>query len=90
MTLTIISGATFSDGASTSVTVVGTTSVSPADYLGAYGPMLEAAGFAPTTNLESQGNVTAFYENPLWFLSYSGSIGDDGTTINISVTTADN
>lgn len=86
--LTVYAGSVFDDGTNSGVTVTGGTSVSPVEYVESYGPMLEAAGYAQTTYLENDGNVTAFYEGGGWSISVSGAVGDGESNINVGVTPA--
>jgi hypothetical protein len=87
--LTILAATTFDDGTDSGITVVGTTTVSAAEYLASYGPMLEGAGLSQSTLIESEGNVQAFYENDVWFVSVFGGSNDGETNVSIGLTSAD-
>ncbi|MGI9644625.1 MAG: hypothetical protein ACR2O6_04865 [Ilumatobacteraceae bacterium] len=84
--LDIIASSTFADAETTGWTVIGMTETSPSDYLAAYGPMLESAGFSQTTIFESEGNLSAFYEGAVWVVTVAGSADPSGpNTITIGV-----
>ncbi len=88
--LDIVGSSTFADDVSQGWTVVGTTDMSPVDYLASYGPMLEAAGFSQTTNFESEGNVSAFYEGTEYFVTVAGALETSGAnTMTIALASND-